>query len=388
MSSQFKNSSLGFYLYTFLIVIIVAAVVFVFWFMIAGYKLGTYDENTLLGSVYVGGRKQDEVEDLMTTRIDRWLGDETILFEVKYQGYSYTIDRELFDFDLVQSTSNIQNGKTNQLEVYYLGSKEENIISEMRSLVFLEEINENIDYEQIINDVLKDAALMKSFSVKNIEDYFINKEEDEVVLATETLHIPNSINISDFMESISNVYEDGALEIPRDYYFDIIDELGEEMNDDELGFLSSSMLSLILETNFSINEVHYENKIDLVNYNIDTFPYYGINSIIFERENKSFSFYNPNETGYHFEFIVDGEELTINLYGLEFVNEIEAELQIQLIDHITKVTQNDQDVQTGVDGVVVEVVRTITDLNGNEIYEMVVVSEFYPPEVEIVLNQD
>ena len=164
MHSQFKNSSLGFYLYAFLIVIIVAAVAFVFWFMITGYKLGTYEENTLLGSVYVGGLKEEEVEPIMFTRIDRWLGDETILFEAKYQGYSYAFNRELFDFNITQSTQNIVNGKTNQLEVYFGGSKKQDIIRELKSLVFIQGIKENIDYDSLVDDVLRDASLMKSYS--------------------------------------------------------------------------------------------------------------------------------------------------------------------------------------------------------------------------------
>ena len=88
MNSQFKNSSLGTYIYAFLILIMTAAVVFIFWYMYSGYKMGTYAENTVLGSVYVGGLREDDVDPLMNTRIDRWLGDETVLFEATYQGYS------------------------------------------------------------------------------------------------------------------------------------------------------------------------------------------------------------------------------------------------------------------------------------------------------------
>lgn len=386
MSSQFKNSSLGFYLYTFLIVIIVAAVTFVFWFMITGYKLGTYDENTLLGSVYVGGLKEEDVEPLISTRIDRWLGDETILFEVKYQGYSYTMDRELFDFDLDQSIISIRDGNTNELEVMYLGSKQDDIVAELRNLVFLEDIKDNIDYDLIISDVLMDASLMKSYSVKNIEKYLLDDAVSTVVIASETFSIPSNINITKLLEDITLAYDDDKITIDKDYYFDIIDELGDEMDDDELGFLSSAILKLIQMTNFSINEVHYENKIDLVNYNIDTFPYYGNNAIVFEREGHSFSFYNPNQSAYTFEFSVVDNQVTISLKGLAFVNEIENELRTQRIDHIKKYTELPQQVKSGADGVVVEVVRIIRDVYGNKVSTIVIVDEFYPPEVEIILN--
>jgi len=390
MNSQFKNSSLGFYLYAFLIVIIVAAVAFVFWFMITGYKLGTYEENTLLGSVYVGGLKEEEVEPIMFTRIDRWLGDETILFEAKYQGYSYAFNRELFDFNITQSTQNIVNGKTNQLEVYFGGSKKQDIIRELKSLVFIQGIKENIDYDSLVDDVLRDASLMKSYSVKNFEDYLIDETLSYEIIGSEIIYIPNSVNIDSLIAEVELVYEDGKILIPSKFHYDIIDELGGLLDDKELGVLSSAFLKLILDTNFSINEVHYENRITSNgNYTIDDFPYFGFNSIIFERENESFSFYNPNEGYFYFELVkVEGSEtqVQVNLVGLPFVNQITADVVKTEIDHITKITTDENDTKSGVNGVVVEVVRIITNIEDYVIYNQVIVFEFYPPEVEIILE--
>lgn len=390
MNSQFKNSSLGFYLYAFLIVIIVAAVAFVFWFMITGYKLGTYEENTLLGSVYVGGLKEEEVEPIMFTRIDRWLGDETILFEAKYQGYSYAFNRELFDFNLTESTKKIVNGKTNQLEVYYGGSKKQDIIRELKSLVFIQGIKENIDYDSLVDDVLNDASLMKSYSVKNFEDYLIDESVSYQVIGSEIIYIPNSVNIDSLMAEVNLVYEDGKILIPHKYHYDIINELGELLDDRELGVLSSAFLKLILDTNFSINEVHYENRITSNgNYTIGDFPYFGFNSIIFEREDDSFSFYNPNEGYFYFELIkVEGSEsqLQVNLVGLPFVNQITADVVKTEIPHITKITTDPDEIKSGVNGVVVEVVRIITDIEEQVTYNQIIVFEFYPPEVEIILE--
>jgi len=390
MNSQFKNSSLGFYLYAFLIVIIVAAVAFVFWFMITGYKLGTYEENTLLGSVYVGGLKEEEVEPIMFTRIDRWLGDETILFEAKYQGYSYAFNRELFDFNITQSTQNIVNGKTNQLEVYFGGSKKQDIIRELKSLVFIQGIKENIDYDSLVDDVLRDASLMKSYSVKNFEDYLIDETLSYEIIGSEIIYIPNSVNIDSLIAEVELVYEDGKILIPSKFHYDIIDELGGLLDDKELGVLSSAFLKLILDTNFSINEVHYENRITSNgNYTIDDFPYFGFNSIIFERENESFSFYNPNEGYFYFELVkVEGSEtqVQVNLVGLPFVNQITADVVKTEIDHITKITTDENDTKSGVNGVVIEVVRIITNIEDYVIYNQVIVFEFYPPEVEIILE--
>lgn len=385
MNSQFKNSSLGFYLYAFLIVIIAAAVVFVVWFMIAGYKLGTYEEDTLLGSVYVGGMKEEEIEPIMLTRIDRWLGDETIVFEVKYQGYSYELDRELFNFDVVQSTRSIKNGITNPLVVFYGENTKDDIIRELKSFEHLQGVKENVNYDSLIDDILYDASLMKSYSVSNVENYLLDDTSYEVINSS-TIYVPNSVNIDNLLESLNNVYEDGKLMIPAKYYYDIIDELGDYLDDSELSLLSKAMLELSLETNFSINEVHYENKIN--NYDVDDYPYFGFNSIIFKREDKSFSFYNPNEGYFYFTFEKDpnvNNQLIVELTGLPFVNTIEASPAITTITPVPKTTLNEQDVKDGQNGKVVEVVRTITNLDEEIIYNKLIIFEFYPPEVTIEL---
>ena len=119
MNSQFKNSNLGFYLYAVIIVIIAIASIFVFWYMVKGYKLGTYDENTILGSVYLGGIKENEVETKLIGRIERWLDDDSIVFEATYQGYNYEFDRELFYFDLEHSLFYLNQGVTNKMTVKY-----------------------------------------------------------------------------------------------------------------------------------------------------------------------------------------------------------------------------------------------------------------------------
>ena len=113
------------------------------------------------------------------------------------------------------------------------------------------------------------------------------------------------------------------------------------------------------------------------------------NNKIFERENESFSFYNPNEGYFYFELVkVEGSEtqLQVNLVGLPFVNQITADVVKTEIDHITKITTDENDTKSGVNGVVIEVVRIITNIEDYVIYNQVIVFEFYPPEVEIILE--
>jgi hypothetical protein len=348
--------------------------------------MGTYDEGTMLGSVYVGGLREEEIESTMDTRIDRWKGDETILFEITYQGYSYQFDRELFNFDVITSRDNITPGSGNQLEVSFIPGAEQDIRLEINDLPYLAGIIENVDVDQLIEDILHDASFMKSFAQKEVEDYLIDDALSYQKFDEINVYVPNGINIDELIESISSEYDEGKIMIPEQYLFDITDELGSMLEDNELTVLSTGILGLILETNFSINEVHYENKIDLNNYTIDDYPFYGFNSKVFEREDESFSFYNPND-GYFYLTLekTDVNHMTISIWGLPFVNEIEVTVNKTFIEHSIKTTFDEKDLRDGLDGVVIEVYRRILDIDGNIIFDKVVNFEFYPPEVEIIV---
>jgi len=385
MNSQFKNSSLGTYIYAFLILIMTAAVVFIFWYMYSGYKMGTYAENTVLGSVYVGGLREDDVDPLMNTRIDRWLGDETVLFEATYQGYSYEFDRELFIFNINDSKLSIQPGIINQLKVTYTTENETTIINELKDLEFLQDVENNIDYEKLISDILYDASLMKSLSSHELEDYLLT-EDNIIALGVSDIIVPSGINVDDIIDGVIEKYGSNRILLKDQYKFDVEVELGDVLPDAELTILSLGIFDLIQETNFSINEVHYENEIT-GSYTVADFPYFGRNVKIFEISNESFSFYNPNDGYYYFEVMKADGKLRVVLHGLPFVNDIVIDdSRIFTIPFAIRESEDPSDVAAGVLGVDVTIYRIITDIYGNIIYNNIIVKEFYPPEVEINLK--
>ena len=388
MDSQFRNSSLGFYLYAVIIFIIAAASIFVFWYMVIGYKLGTYPEDTILGNVYIGGLEENDVEARMVERIDRWLGDNTIVFEVTYQGYSYEFNRELFYFDYSTSIFFIAEGETNELVVTYQGDDRQEIINEIEASDFLEKVDvDNFDIEQIIVDVLKDASLMKSFSSKRLEDYIIDDDVAYGELGTIDLVIPEDIIIDDMITNIDLIYSDSRILVNSKELFDIVEKFNSSLSDDEMSILSGGMLALILETNFSINEVHYIPTIDYVNYSINTFPYFGHNSSVNQIIGDSFSFYNPNNSEYYFTLTkIDESTAKLTLNGLEFIDDISVLVNKTPIEYITQTTTNSNIIQNGYNGMIVEVVRTIKNIDGIVKYEKVIVFEFYPPIKEIALE--
>lgn len=387
MNSQFKNSNLGFYLYALIILIIAFASIFVVWYMVKGYSLGTYEEDTILGSVYIGGLKEDEVEPIISERIAIWLNDESIVFELTYQGYSYEFNRELFYFDQQTSIFYLKNGETNELFAKYQGDERQDIINDITNLDFLIGISQRFDLQTLINDVLKDAGFMKSYSSKKLEDYLYDEVASIFDINIVSLHLYNGIDVDDLILGINEVYPNGLIIVESKVLFDIVNKLGDSLVDNEMSILSTGILSLILETNFAINEIHYVSEIDYINYDINTFPYFGCNASVNQVIGNSFSFYNPNNSNYYFRVDkIDEENITITMIGLFFVDDIEIQVNKTVLDHVTQTTLNEEYLQSGYNGAIIEVTRIITDINGNVRYENVVLFEYYPPITEIILG--
>ncbi len=392
MNSQFKNSNLGFYLYALIIFAVAVVTILIFWFMLSGYRIGTYDEDTILGSVYLGGLHEEEVGAKVEQKYVEWLDDETIVFELTYQGYSYQFDRELFSFNVALSTYGMVEGQTNELIVEYQasGTDRQDTIDEILALPFLANVSDNIDIETLINDVLNDAGLMKTYSLKKVEDYLVDESASTEIISTVDIDLPDGVNAADVVDSIVAIYGDEYIDLESKMLFDIVDELGSLLNDSEMTILSTGMLKLSHDTNFSIHEVHPVTLIDFTVYTLDNYPNFGSNTKVNRIADNSFSFFNPNNSDYQIKVEDLGSgNLRLTLYGLSFVNTITTDLgpsSKQLIKYITVETPDDTKLQNGHDGMIVIVHKTITNLDDEIVSEQDVLFEFYPPIKEIILE--
>jgi hypothetical protein len=389
MNSQFKNSNIGSIIYIALISMIAIVLIIISWYMIAGYKLGTYSENTILGNVYVGGLPVNGIDSRVYERIDEWKDDETIVFQLTYQDYVYEFNRNLFYFDLELSKANMIDGETNNLIAMYqsTGTDKQDTINEILALPFLSEVSDNLDVDGLITDILEDASLMKTYSSKSVEDYLIDPSLDMVVLDSVEFDLPEGVDIDELIASIYVVYGDNDIDLNSKELFDIIPMLGVELNDAELSVLGSAMVKLIWETNFNINELHYETYIDYSVYNLSTYPHFGSNVDINKVAQYGFSLYNPNNSNYIFRLEkVDADTASLTLVGLPFVDTITVDVNQTLIPHVTETIDDEDQTQIGHDGMYVVVTRTIEDLDENIISEQDIIIEFYPPLEEYILE--
>ncbi|MFK5883075.1 MAG: hypothetical protein QM489_01905 [Candidatus Izemoplasma sp.] len=391
MSTQFKNSNLSYYLYSSIVIIIGAASVFVFWYMFNGYKAGSYSENTLLGSVYLEGYDESDVAGKMTSRIDDWLLDDTIVFEITYQGYSYEFDRELLDFNIETSIDDITNGITNDLYVSYNDTNKNFVINEIRTSIFLNGIETEFDLDAILERVIYDASYMKSFSSSELEDYLIDKETSFVVIHQNIVETPALFDVNNLMIKINNNFDDGVVTVNSNELFSVLEIFDGQFTEDEMTMIAIGMLDNIKYTNFVIHESHYNTELggpvtgelyDLTNY-----PYFGKQTRVVPSLDDDFSFYNPNDGFYEFTFsIVSANEIMVTMSGLAFVDTIIVTETITIINYITQETDDIEALRDGKFGKIVEVNRRIINSYGDEIIDGIIIFEFYKPETEIILD--
>lgn len=388
MNNQFRNSNFGSILYISIIVMVALGMIIITWYMLVGFRTGTFAEDTILGSVYMGGVPKEELEQRVYDRIEDWKEDETVVFELTYQGYTYEFDRELFFFDIPLSKSYLQEGETNDLIVYYqdTGTDRQDTINEIKSLPFLIDVKENINYDDLLADIMDDAGLLKTYSSKAIESYLVDPDLNVEELGSVEFHIPEGFTVDLMIESIQAIYGDEYIDVNSKELFDVVESLSNELSGTEMNILSSAMLKLIWSTNFSIHEVHYDPLIP-AGYDLETYPDFGSNAEIDTGVGYSFSFYNPNDSKYSFKVeAVNENSARLTLLGLPFVNTITYEVVESDIPYITQTTDYDDDIQTGREGKIVIIHRVITDINENIINEKDIIFEFYPPKVEIVLE--
>ncbi|MFH5880847.1 hypothetical protein [Liberiplasma polymorphum] len=385
MASQFRNSNLGYYLYTAVIILIGAASVFAFWYMITGFNIGKYPENTFIGSVYVGGLTEQEAEEKLRDRVNAWLNDERVVFEVNYQGFVYELDRELLFFDINRSLNNIQAGRSNELFVSFSDQVRAEILFELEQQPFMATLQDQFDLEQLLDDFIEDGARMKTFSSKNLNQYILNVENLYEILVLSSIEVPSNINQANFYSKLTDQYPDGVIPIGARTEFSMLSNFGNAFTNAELSFLGILFLDTISETHMTIFERNYIPQID-GNHTINDFPNFGRNVLVHRSQGLDFSFENNSLSGYNIEFELSGGFLIFRLIGAPFLNEVVVTKAITYVDFPTQTTSNPSLVQDGTQGVIVQVIRHIHNLNGEKIKEVVIITEYYPPVAEIILS--
>ncbi|MFP4287332.1 MAG: hypothetical protein ACLFRI_06485 [Candidatus Izemoplasmataceae bacterium] len=384
MASQFRNSNLGYYLYSAVVILIGAASIFVFWFMIAGFNLGRYPENTFIGSVYIGGLTEDEAEEKLRNRIEDWLNDERVVFEVNYQGYEYELDRELLFYDISRSMNNIEPGQTNVLFVSFDDSVRSQILFELEQQAFMSGLQDQFDLETLLDDFISDGARMRTFSSKNLNRYILIEDNLYDIIYETNVETPSSVSASTLNDKLLTLYPSGELTIDSRSSFSVLEAFDETFTNDELSFLSTVLIDVVSHSHMTLFEYNYLPQVPN-EFTIDNYPYFGRNVLVHRSQGLDFSFENNALESFTIEFEQSGDFITARLIGAPLLNEITVDRNYTYIDYPTQTTQNPSLTQPGVRGVIVEVTRTMHNLEGEIISQETIITEYYAPIAEIIL---
>ena len=388
MAGQFRNTNLGYYLYSAIVIIIGVSSLIVFWFMVTGTNIGRYSENTRIGSVYIGGLTQTEAEIKLAEQIEVWSVSDEILFEVMYQGYSYEIDRQLFTFDQTTSISNIQDGRTAPLVGFMTDENKARVIGEIINLPFMQGLEDQFDLEALLEDLERDARELRLFSRRQLNDYIRNEENLFITLFETTqprqqgnmgpIEVPSHLDAIDLYNKLIEQYPQG-ITIQPGAMFSILNRFDNRFTNQELSFLGTLFLDAIPYMHFNVFERDFVPLIDTARYNENTFPLYGRNVRVHRSQGIDFSFENNSPCRFYVQFDLSGNFLSLRFIGAPFINEIIVETEIHAVPYQTQIISPPNTERDGIEGRIVYIYREMYDIDGELMNRSLIVFEHYPP---------
>ena len=403
MFRAIRNSNLAYYIYSAFVLLLGAGALVFFYFMVTGFNVGVYQENTLVGNVYIGGLDEDEATNKVTRRIGEWYGDDTVNFDIAYDGYQYTVDRDIFSFDAEASMQNISEGGRNEMMVSMSDSERDALIDDVMNEPFMDEFDASqFDFDALIDDMLDDAASMDRFSRKHMHHYA--DDPDEFYDVINEINIP-AVRGSDAQEIFNRMRRQTDMNVPA-YEVEpfetisVLDMFGERFGEDderfssaELNTIGSALLDVVKDSKMFVIERHYNPQIDLERYSPyedddNTYPFFGRNVRVNRILGYDFRFENDAAFDYRIEFSLDGEELNAQLIGPPFADSITTEQERVEVDYVSETTENPDEVRDGQPGINILVNRIIEPADDREAFEQFVGFEYYPSLSEVVLEGD
>ncbi len=389
MFRNLMNSNIGYYLYSAIILLFGAGALIFFYFMVTGFNIGVYSENTIIGNVYVGGLTEEEAEEKVRNHLINWLEDDDVVFEVGYQGYYYEFDRELFTFNIPASMLLARDGARNNLVVNYSTGARNTVDFQLLNEPFMDGLQDQFDMDEMIEDVLRDASELRRFSRMELNHYIIDEAQLFETIHEVTLPVPQGVSRTTLLNKLNAHLPEGNYPIDSYSINSVLDDFDATFTSSELNVIGMLLQGLIKHSTMYIQESHFNPQIDFNLYTLESYPYYGVNVRINRSLNFDFVFENHHMIDYHVEFFEIGQHIGARLIGPPYLYTIETETVMNRIDHPTQTTTNEGEAQEGVDAMHVVVTRRIIDIFDNPvIYEndetVEIIFEFYPSITEII----
>ena len=359
------------------------------------YDLSTEDNQTTVGSVYLGGVDEEQYQQVLTSEINDYLSE--LNYDIAYQGIHVNLPSSLFTPDINETINQINQNRDNPV-IFSIEANDQGEILTLINSMFSQNYMNYINTEALMNDLVSDLGEMVLIKDYKIEDYFIETAFD-YTLATEYV---NGIDASDVTQILREI---DTIVIKANDRFSLLETLKDyDLSNEQLSVLATGMLKVLTPTHMNGFIFHtYPEE--------PSWATLGYNVRILKINNYDFTFYNALDFEYRIElsqFLLNS--ISFNLkgvpqaydYSVSITKNATVPIENVYIDNdalnastpgIIEIVQDTETryellIETGVEGGVYTVYRTITDTDGDsqiiKLYDIYIPSKANIYELNIV----
>ncbi|KGX93624.1 hypothetical protein N781_10555 [Pontibacillus halophilus JSM 076056 = DSM 19796] len=337
----------------------------------------TYKEGTAVGPVVLSGLTKSEANHLLTEESNRWIESHPIEFEKKEE--EFVIDKPEINFDIEQTLEQLQEGVSNPFVVTVGPSFISQLSSELEG-----DLVQSLTLDQLKSDLMRRAQQLKPEAISYSVYQYMESGTEELYEEVARYELPIS---DDVQPSDVIAYLNGTRIKPNEPYSILNEVEGKEiLNERALNLVASGIYGAVLQTNFVIQQRH-------LSATLPDYAELGREASIRSDQAHDLVINNPNQSTYEVWVKRDGEQLVVTLHGYPLPNDYDVQVTSKqdlkprtVVQYSSTLAEGQSKlVNEGVDGVVVEVYRTIKD-NGIILSEEFISEDYYPPTNRTILK--
>jgi len=341
-----------------------------------------YIKGTFIAGIPLQGKVKEQAIQELGKSIARWKQQDKIM--LFYQDNQIELPKTILSFDVEDSVQHLKNGKNNTIEV----TSDRREINQILQQGLGFQVSKLINVSGLQKEVERTASSLDSDQHSIDLSQFINNQNQDKIIASTTIPMRNneqSLNEFLLKGSEISIKENSLFSLNQ-----FISEKNIQIDNQSLSIIASSIYQLLLQSNFQ-----------LIQRDISTtLPEYAQlgEEVRVEKGVNDFKFYNGNNSEYLLLFKNEGNEVSVSLKGLPFINIYSIDTSEQktinpnTINVQNKFTnqsnQNNGTIQSGRAGQTVDVYRNVYDINGNFIKKEFISEDTYLPINEIVLSNE
>lgn len=336
-------SSQTLYFYISILVLIFSVLFGVVLFSIFGF--GNVVNQTTVGFVYLGNTPRDDYSNVLNQQVAQW--KNTADYEITFQDYSYQVDLSLFDFQVAQTVSNIQDDRRNPalftISVANKANLKQDLIESFGTV-----IGNEVLIDELSNKLIQDFRLLYSAKTYSLNTYLPATLAEGVISDS----LIQNIAVNDVNAILSTVT---TLTIDPLSRFSVLKELGTSpLSNEQMSIIASGLQDLSKSTNFT-------GFVFDQNLSMPVWAEPGKNVRILKVSQFDFSFYNPLDYALNVNISAPtSTSLAFALTGLPFITEYVTVSEQQIVIPFTTSINYDETLNASTPNVLIEDTDTET----------------------------